>query len=158
MKHRLMTILALAVLVGPISNSPAFADDTTYGEGVTGQEVVRISQLLANPAAHVGTVVRVEGVVTEVCAKRGCWVAIASDQEFQTLRFKVKDGVIVFTPDVKGKRGVFEGVFTRHELTQEDAIARAKHHAEEQGEEFDPASITGPEVYYQLHGTGAVVR
>lgn len=150
-------ILALALLTAPVLAAPAWAD-TTYGEGLTGEDTTLISTILANPDAYVGKTIRVQGLVTEVCAKRGCWVAIASDQEFQTLRFKVQDGVIVFTPDVKGKRGTFEGVLARYELSMEQSIERAKHHAEEQGEEFDESSITGPEIYYQLEGTGAVVQ
>lgn len=157
MKRLLLPLLALALLAAPAVSTPAWAD-TSYGEGLTGQDTTKISTLLASPDDYVGKVVRVEGLVTEVCAKRGCWVAIASDQEFQTLRFKVKDGVIVFTPDVKGKKGIFEGVLARYELTMEQSIERARHHAEEQGLEFDPSTITGPEIYYQLEGTGAVVR
>lgn len=157
MKRLLQTLTAMAVLAGAITMQAAWAD-TSFGEGVTAEDTTLISELLANPDPYVGKVVRVAGVVTEVCAKRGCWVAIASDQEFQTLRFKVKDGVIVFEPDVKGRRGVFEGVFNRYELTMEQSIAKAEHYAEEQGKEFDPATVTGPEVYFQLDGTGAVVQ
>lgn len=148
---------ALFALLLTFAATPALAD-TTYGEGIHGQDTVPISTILANPDAWVGKTVRVQGRITDVCQKRGCWVAIASDQEFQTLRFKVRDGVIVFPPDVKGRSGIFEGTLSRVELTREQAVERARHHAEEQGEEFDPANVTGPEVYYQLEGTGAVVE
>ncbi|MBT3222788.1 MAG: DUF4920 domain-containing protein [Proteobacteria bacterium] len=137
--------------------NPAFADDN-FGEGVTLTESVLVSELLGNPDAYVGKLVRVEGLVTKVCAKRGCWISIASDEEFQELRFKVKDGVIVFPPEVKGEQVVAEGIFNKYELTQEQAIARAKHKAEEHGTEFDPSAITGPEVFYQVDGKGAVIK
>ncbi len=148
---------ALLALVLSFAATPALAD-VTFGEGVHGDDTVLISTMLASPDDYVGKTVRVQGLITDVCQKRGCWVAIASDQEFQTLRFKVKDGVIVFTPDVKGRKGTFEGTLARYELTMEQSLERARHHAEEQGKDFDPSTITGPEVYYQLEGTGAVVE
>ena len=35
-------------------------------------------------------------------------------------------------------------------MTEEQAIERAKHEAEEHGKEFDPNSVTGPVTYYQI--------
>lgn len=148
----------LALLAFSGFSAPLSAADTTYGEGVQGTEVVLVSELLTHPDAWVGKTVRVEGLITDVCKKRGCWIAIAGDREFETLRFKVKDGVIVFPVDVKGHRAVVEGVFARFEISEEDAIAKAKHHAEETGEPFDPSTIKGPQVVYQIEGIGAVVK
>ena len=144
----------LALLV-----SPAMAGKgKTYGEPLTGKDVVAISELLADPEPHVGKTVRVQGVITDVCEKRGCWVTLASDEEFQELRIKAKDGVIVFPVQAKGKKATAEGVFTKIEMSLEQTLKYREHHAEEHGEEFDPESVTEPLVYYQINVTGAVVR
>ena len=45
----------------------------------------------------------IEGLVVEVCKARGCWMQLASDKEFQTMKIKVKDGVMVFPMSAKGK-------------------------------------------------------
>ena len=74
------------------------------------------------------------------------------------MRFKVEDGVIVFPKDAKGKDVVAEGIFRRIEMSKEEAIAHGRHEAEETKKPFDPASITGPVVSYQIEGVGAVVR
>jgi len=37
-------------------------------------------------------------------------------------------------------------------------LEKAKHEAEEHGTECDTKSITGPEVYYQIKGIGAVIE
>lgn len=138
---------------------PAFAaDGTKYGKGVTGPEIVKISELMAHPDTYVGKTVRVEGLVLDVCPKRGCWMELASDREFESLRIKVDDGVIVFPLEAKGKKAVAEGVLEKHELSVDDQIAQGKHHAEETGKPFDPKSITGPKNFYQIRGTGAVIR
>jgi len=137
----------------------AAGDGEVFGKGVSGPEVVKISQLLAKPEAYLGKTVRVEGLVTDVCLKRGCWMNVAGDKEFESIRIKVDDGVIVFPPEAKGKRAVAEGVFAKIELTREEALAQAQHHAEEQGQKFDPATAKDlPTVVYQIQGTGAVIR
>ena len=135
---------------------PAFS--ATYGKGVSGAAPVKVSELVASPDKYVGKVVKVEGVVTEVCAKRGCWMTIAGDKEFQTIRFKVDDGVIVIPMDAKGKKAVAEGTFSKTEMSKEQALEYQKHLAEENKKPFDPKSVTGPTTLYSLKGTGAVVN
>lgn len=135
---------------------PALAEQT-FGK-LSGAKVVKISELLAGPDTYVGKLVKVEALITDVCPKRGCWIRLAGDKEFQTLTFKVDDGVMTFPMTVKGKRAEAEGVFTKIELTQEEATARARHEAEEKKVPFDPKSVTGGGVVYQLKGQGAVVR
>ncbi|MDQ7007906.1 MAG: DUF4920 domain-containing protein [Acidobacteriota bacterium] len=164
-KVALRLAAALAAGLVLVALTPAFAGDApagitgkVYGQGVSSAETVPISQLLANPEKWLGKTVRVEGTITGVCEKRGCWITIGSDKEFQDLRIKVDDGVIVFPVEAKGRYAVAEGVFTKIEMSLEQTIRYKKHHAEEHGEEFDPASVTEPLVFYQIKGTGAVIR
>jgi len=147
--------LAVLVLILVALALPAAA--ATFGKPLSDAKTVKVSELLAKPDDYVGKTVKVEGIITDVCEKRGCWMMIAGDQEFQAIRFKVEDGVIVIPMEAKGKKAVAEGTFRKIELTKEQAIAQAKHHAEEQGLEFDPASVKGPGVMFQLDGTGAVI-
>jgi hypothetical protein len=66
--------------------------------------------------------------------------------------------VIVFPQESSGKSAVAEGVVIVRELTKEQAMARAAHHAEEQGLAFDSTSVTGPETVVMINGEGAVLR
>ena len=135
------------------------ADDQVYGEPLTGTDTVAIGALLASPDEYLGRVVRVEGLVTGVCEKRGCWISLASDdEEFREIRVKVDDGVIVFPMEAKGRRAVAEGVFVKVEMTMEQTLAYGENHAREHGETFDPSTVTEPLVFYQIKGTGAVIR
>ena len=149
-----------AFVVACIASLPALAaEEQVYGKGLTGTEIVKISDLLANPDQYVGKTVRVEGLITDVCPRRGCWINIAGDREFQAVKFKVEDGVIVFPMDAKGRRAQAEGVFSKFEMTKEEALNHAKHLAEERGETFDPAKAKDlATIVYQIQGTGAVVR
>jgi cytochrome c-type biogenesis protein CcmE len=155
MRRALTALLAAAALA-----SPAFpAEGTRYGAGLTGTEVVKISELRANPDRYVGKTVRVEGLVTDVCPRRGCWMELASDREFETMRIKVDDGVIVFPLTAKGKVATAEGVFTRIVVPADRVLAMKRHEAEEKGVAFDEKAVkVEPMIVYQVQGTGAVVR
>ena len=149
-----MTALATVLLFAV----PALAaEGQTFGK-VSDAKVVKLSELFAKPADYVGKTVKVEGLITDVCAKRGCWMTIAGDKEFQTLRFKVDDGVIVIPMEAKGKKAVAEGTFTKMELSKEQALEYQKHMAEEQKRPFDPKSVTAGMTIYQIKGIGAVIE
>lgn len=153
------SVVVVAVLLFVAGAAAVGAEGKAYGEPLTGSDVAEIGELLSNPDRYLGQVVRVQGLVTGVCKKRGCWMTIASDDvEFREIRVKVDDGVIVFPLEAKGKRAIAEGVFTKVEMTLEQTLRYREHHAEEHGEEFDPATVTEPLVFYQIRGTGAVIR
>lgn len=129
----------------------------TYGEGITQTEIVPIAQIVADPMSFEGKTVRVEGLVLDVCAKRGCWFDIAGEKPGEKLRFKVDDGVMVFPVEVEGDHAVAQGVIVVEELSLEQTRERLQHHAEEVGEEFDPERVTAGETLFRLQGTGAVI-
>ncbi len=136
----------------------ASAAEKSYGAGVGKAQLVKVSDLYAAPQQYVGKAVRVEGLVTDVCARRGCWMEVASDKEFQTIKIKVDDGVIVFPMDAKGRIAAAEGVFEKFEVPAERVALMKKHEAEEKGVPFDPKSVKGPETVYLIRGSGAVIR
>ena len=149
---------ALAFAALPVVSAHA-VDGKIFGKGVTGAEVVKVSELMAHPDKYVGKLVRVEGLITDVCAKGGCWMNSAGDKELQSIRIKVSDGDIVFPLEAKGKGALAEGTFTKIEVSKDDALKMAQHHAEEKGEKFDPAKAKDlPTVIYQIAGTGAVIK
>ena len=147
------------VVVGLILLLPAAPRaEEIYGAGTTLQEKTKISDILARPDAYLGQKVLVEGTVVAVCAKRGCWLELASDRAYQKMRMKVDDGVIVFPMSARGKTALVEGIVEELRFTKEEAVARARHYAEESGRPFDPASVQGPFAEYRVKATGAVIR
>lgn len=155
--RRLCLSISLALLL-PLS-ALAAEEEARFGEAFKEPTAVKVDDLLAKPDDYVGKRVRVEGVITDVCPKAGCWLRLGGDKDkARTITFKVKDGVMVFPVSAKGKRADVEGTLKKSSLTREQAIARAKHLAEEKKEPFDPKTVTGPETVYQISGTGAVIR
>lgn len=138
------------------SNRPP--EGAVYGAGVTGAEPVTITQLLADPDAYAGKTVQVEGMVTDVCPKRGCWFEMAGQKPGESMRFKVQDGVMVFPLDAKGKHAVAEGVVSTRTLSLEETRQYLEYQAKEYGKDVDPASVTEPMTIVRLDGEGAVLR
>ena len=146
--------LCAGVIVG-CSDSAIQGEE--YGAPLTLAEVTPISEILASPDDYVGKTVQIEGRVLEVCESRGCWIELASDEDFQTMRIKVDDGVIVFPMTARGKLARAEGEFTRIDMSLTQTRSFLSHQAEERGEPFDSLSVHSPMTYYQVKGTGAVV-
>jgi hypothetical protein len=140
-----------------LANIPAAAEGKAYGKPLAGKDTIPISTLLAEPDKYAGQTVRVEGLVTGVCARRGCWMTLAPDKGAQDLRIKVDDDVIVFPIEAKGRRAIAEGQFTKIAMSLEETKAWRKHLAEERREEFDTSQVTEPMTYYQIQATGAVI-
>jgi len=146
---------ATAATAGGAPPPPAPADETEYGAPLALTAVTPISSLLADWEAYEGKAVQVRGTVVGVCAHRGCWMDIAGTEDFQKVRFKVNDGEMVFPITDKGRVATAEGVVTKLVIPVEQLREAYAARAEAAGEEFDPASITEPQVVWQLQGTGA---
>jgi len=155
---RFVSVLLVSILVLLMAGA-VLADEgeTVYGEGVSAPDTMLVSELLTNPDQYVGKTVRVKGTAVGVCAHRGCWINIASDTEGETVRVKVKDGVIVFPPEIMGDMVVAEGVWTANELTMEQTKKVCAAQAKEEGKEFDEKEVSTCMTMYQISGTGAVV-
>jgi hypothetical protein len=135
-----------------------FAAPKKFGKALTLKQPSPIAEVTANPENFEGKTVQVKGKISEVCEMMGCWMLIVDADTGKSIKVKVKDGEIVFPKDAIGKTAVAEGKLVKISLTKEQAIAQAKHEAEEQGRSFNPDSVTGPVTIYQIQGAGAVIQ
>lgn len=133
-----------------------FAAERKLGQPLTLKSQTPIQELVDSPDQYVGKTVQVKGKVTEVCEKMGCWTNLV-DAGGKMIKIKVNDGEIVFPKTAVGRTAIAEGTLKKFELTKEQAIARAKHEAEEQGRKFNPESVKAGVTIYQIAGTGAVL-
>lgn len=150
-----LTIVAVLALTASVAVA---GNPKNYGKALTLKEVTRVSEILAHPEKYNGKRVRVQGAVVDVCSKRGCWIRLASDKEFESIVFKVDDGVIVFPMDAKGKTAIAEGVISAKTYSVEQLIEQGKHQAEETGKPFDPSTVTGPKTVVRIMGEGASIQ
>ena len=153
-----VTGIIIALLLIVLLNTFAFASKTEiYGEKLTLSKVTKISEILAAPEQFIGQKVLVKGMVVEVCAKRGCWMYLASDKAFEKIQIKVLDGEIVFPMSARSKEALVEGVVEALKYTKEDAVAWLQHQAEEKGESFDPKKVTSGMTVYRIKALGAEI-
>lgn len=129
-----------------------------YGKDLTLKETTKVSDIYAKPDAYNGKTVKVTGPIVEVCEMKGCWIAIASDKEFQQIRFKVDDGVIVFPLTAKGSTATVEGVVTVTVESVADQLEHGKKMAEEMKKPFDPKTVTGPKTTIMIKGEAAEIQ
>jgi len=129
-----------------------------YGKPLTLKETTKISDIYANPDKYKDKRVKVQGPIVDVCAEKGCWLAIGSDKDFESIRFKVDDGVMVFPVSVKGLKATVEGVIAVAMLSVEDQIAQGQEMAKEMKMPFDPKSIKGPKLSITIKGEGAEIQ
>ena len=127
-----------------------------YGAGITLPEAKSVTGLYENCETLEGKLVRVDGTVADVCPRRGCWIDIV-DADGMEIQVKVTDGDIVFPLSAKGKSIAVEGTLQKIEMTEEEARDWKEHLADEKGEEFDPTTVTGPEVMWRIKGAGAEI-
>ncbi|TAK54294.1 MAG: DUF4920 domain-containing protein, partial [Bacteroidetes bacterium] len=92
-----------SVLAGPTKK---------YGKPLTLKKATPVSAIMEAPSKYNGQKLLVEGTIVDVCEKRGCWIDIAGDKEFESLRFKVEDGVMTFPVAAKGKKARVEGILS----------------------------------------------
>ncbi|HQX82894.1 MAG TPA: DUF4920 domain-containing protein [Vicinamibacterales bacterium] len=156
---RRFTVTAIALLVCAAGLTAAGAIQAKkYGTALTLTEVTKVSDIYASPDKFNGKRVLVQGPIVDVCAEMGCWLAIGSDKEFQTIRFKVEDGVIVFPMSVKGMNAKVEGVLAVSLLSEADQIKQGEEMAREKKTTFDPKTVKGPKTSIQIKGEGAEVK
>ena len=148
---------ALAFTLTALGVGVLSADEAgkTYGDGVTLKRAVPIAALLEKPEAHAGKAVRVDGVVSQVCQSMGCWIEIADPALGRGIRFKAKDGVIVFPKDASGRKVSAQGVF---EQIATSAV-RESHgeHAKSAENSGKPTPATPTEKIYWVRVSGAVL-
>ncbi len=154
MKHRLVVTAVALVMCAAIGFA---AGPKKYGKPLTLKDTTKISDILAAPDTYNGKLVKVQGPIVGVCEMKGCWIAIGSDQEFQSIRFKVDDGVIVFPMDAKGLTATVEGLVTVAVLSEAEQIAQGEEMAREMKTTFDPKTVKGPKTSIQIKGEAAEV-
>ena len=92
-------------------------------------------------------VVNVQGVILDVCQKKGCWMVLGTPDtesdfslENTQMRITFKDYSFFVPTDCSGKFAMVQGVVSVEEIPEDVA----KHYAEESKGE-DPDAISGPQ-------------
>ena len=131
-----------------------------YGNHPSKGIIYDVDELLLSANESLGQKLLVNGIITEVCPMRGCWLQIKDYNSDASIRIKVTDGEIVFPLSAKGKNIIAEGIFTKLELSEKQAKNWKHHLALEKGIELDTSSIilSASDFYeYRLNSNSAKI-
>lgn len=152
-------IILFSLLIFMLTSITTFAGDgKRYGQKLTLKKSTKVSDILSNPEKFVGKKVLIKGTIVDVCKKRGCWMDISSDKEFEKIKVKVEDGVIVFPLTAKGKTASVEGEVYAITSAVEEYSNKEEHSDNEDGEECEHSKTKSEKTIYQIKGLGAVIK
>jgi hypothetical protein len=151
-------VVAVSDMAAPISD--AFGTEpvsgANYGAGVAADaEIVPYPAFLTALAEKDSLEVAVSGQVTEVCQKKGCWMAMSSPEtEGSEMTVRFKDYGFFMPKDLSGHEVVVEGKAKRVVVS----VADLRHYAEDAGKSAaEIAMITEPEEELEIVATGVRV-
>ena len=150
---RTMSKILFGLLMAAFVMQPA---ETKYGKPLEGKPVVTLAQLAAKPDDYIGKEFQVKGKITEVCQVMGCWLLL-TDGKGSSMKFQGDEATISFPKNAAGRMATVEGTLAKYSLTKEQALAEAKHAAEDSKRPFHPELITGPKKVYQIEGERATL-
>ena len=131
-----------------------------YGDDFNYDSKQSIPSLINNANQFLDKQIVTKGKIVDVCPMKGCWIEIKDSDSDQIIRVKVQDDVIIFPQDSKEKKVIVNGVFTKIEFTEDQAIKWKIHLAEEKGLKLEESDVTldsSDLIEYRIKGLGAKI-
>lgn len=133
--HRTLVLLAAVFALGaapePVESSRTFGADLT-----TANRIV-LADLVAHPERYEAEPVQLEGRLTDLCTKKGCWTVLADGD--QHVRVTFLDYGFFLPPDALGARAIIEGIAEVRTLSEGEA-----RHIASESRNGDPDAVQGP--------------
>ncbi len=135
-----------APVAAPVPAAPA--SNVNLGEAFDETTIVPVDTLVKDPPAWDGKDVVVEGVIKEVCQKKGCWHTLATADPNVSIMVKDKEYKVFLPSDSAGKKVHVHGTFAVVDMPEDEA----RHYAQDAGR--DPSGIVGPQKSLTLDVAG----
>ena len=126
------------------------------GAALDDAEAMTVAEAYANAADLDGQTVKLAGTVDAVCAKKGCWMAVASDDGHRKVRVTFKDYGFFVPRESPGLHAVVQGELRVKTLDVETAQHYENDRVEGTGE--TPRTITEPQKEIAIVATGLELR
>jgi hypothetical protein len=123
-----------------------------YGKAITKDKAITVYEMVREMMDKKRFNTKITGTVTEVCQKKGCWMAVAIDDK-TSIRMTFKDYAFFVPFDATGKTFYAEGVA----YFNETSVEMLRHYAEDakkSREEIE--SITEPEYELMFEAVGVL--
>ena len=143
-------LVSALLLAASLSACASLPEGERIGEPMQSGAVHTFAAVDASPADYFEQTVLVEGTVTAVCKKMGCWMQIEDEGATAMVRWEEGcGGRYAFPESAIGKRVVIQGSVYPKTISDEDA----EHLAEEAGGELE-VEREG----YELNASAILVR
>jgi hypothetical protein len=126
----------------------------SFGATITAEQAIPVSDVIDQFAMDTETPFKISGTLHEVCAEKGCWTKIQTE-DGRTVRMTFKDYAFFLPTDAAGRQVVAEGVGLRKETSVEELRHYAKD-AKKTDEEI--AAITEPKIEYLFEAAGVLLN
>src|SRR5574341_938350 len=153
MKKNLSLIAVFLFAASQLSGQTTPSNEwTTYGKKLTAAKMDSVSAALKDIPAE-GKSVAVEGVISEVCTNKGCWLMMTDGGGQLRVQF---EGYSFFVPwDAKGKKIKAQGVIKSKKVDENTA----RHWAEEQSQPaVKPEDSHGEQTVLVMTASGVVIE
>ncbi|WP_343844744.1 DUF4920 domain-containing protein [Bowmanella denitrificans] len=135
----------------------AQAEPLTFGTGADDTTPLSLNILMQKPDEYLGQKLTIEGVITKVCKKRGCWMELATEQSFDRLVIKVRDGDMVFPMSKLGHKALATGQLQAIDLDPEQTREYMSHQAKEVGQPVESEAMSEGIRIYRFSPTGVTI-
>ncbi len=127
----------------------------TYGQPVTAGTALDVAAVVADPDAHAGQSILVEGAVRRACTRKGCWMELAHamDDGAPGCRVTFKDYGFFVPTDSPGSRARVQGEIKTRDLSVDEVA-----HMEREGAKFPAKQADGTVREVRMVATGVELR
>lgn len=126
------------------------------GRPLDAGDALSISEAYAQAESLNGTTVKLAGTVDAVCAKKGCWMAVASEDGDQKVRVTFEDYAFFVPREAPGLQAIVQGELKLKTLD----VETAQHYENDRVEGIDeaPRTITEPQKELAIVATGLELK
>jgi hypothetical protein len=135
--RRIASVAAVAAAFAcgdPVVPLPSGRD---FGSALTLEQTTPLAEIAANPERFTDEVL-IQGRISDVCQRKGCWTVVRDGD--LSVRVRFKDYGFFVPKDCAGERALIQGVVSLETLSEE--VAR---HYQSESRDGDPDAIRGPQ-------------
>lgn len=150
-----MKLVSLLVIL-LVSCAPSEPEATweAFGAQITTEQAIPVSDVIDQFTLETETPFKISGTLYEVCAEKGCWTKVQTE-DGRIVRMTFKDYGFFLPTDAAGRQIIAEGVGFRKETSVEELRHYAKD-AQKSDEEI--AAITEPKIEYLFEAAGVLLN
>ncbi len=134
-------------------NAQQIEVDSLIGESMELDKARPVAILNASFEPNPSELLVLEGAVTDVCSKKGCWMKLDQGNG-ESVRVTFKDYALFMPLDLAGSKVVVRGIAKKDTISVDDL----RHYAEDAGKSaVEIAAITEPEIKVSFEADGVAI-